>query len=151
MSDENLEPRINIKFCVKIGKSACETLSLLTVAYGEYARKKSSVSEWNRLFKEGRDDVQDDPRSGQPKTQRTDASVGRASTLVRSDRRSGLRLIAEELNMNRKTVRQIITEDLEMRKFSAKNAQFHDFWCSTDRDCSYPYHLPDLNPLALFL
>ena len=43
MSDKNLEQRINIKFCVKIGKSASETLDLLTVAYGEYAMKKSSV------------------------------------------------------------------------------------------------------------
>jgi hypothetical protein len=31
MSDKNLEQRINIKFCVKIGKSASETLTLLTV------------------------------------------------------------------------------------------------------------------------
>jgi hypothetical protein len=31
-----------------------------------------------------------------------------------------VRLIAEELNMNRETVRQILTEDLGMRKFSAK-------------------------------
>jgi hypothetical protein len=43
MSDKNLEQRINIKFCVKIGKRGSETLALLTVAYGEYATKKSSV------------------------------------------------------------------------------------------------------------
>jgi hypothetical protein len=43
MSDENLEQRINIKFCVKIGKSASETSALLAVAYGEYAMKKSNV------------------------------------------------------------------------------------------------------------
>jgi hypothetical protein len=42
MSDENLKQRINIKFCVKIGKSANETLDLLTEAYGEHAMKKSS-------------------------------------------------------------------------------------------------------------
>jgi hypothetical protein len=33
MSDKSLEQRINVKFCVKIGKSARETLALLTVAY----------------------------------------------------------------------------------------------------------------------
>ena len=104
MSDKNLEQQINIKFCVKIGKSARETLVLLTVAYGEYAMKKLSVSEWHRQFKERREDVQDDPRSGQPKTQRTDASVDRLRTLVRSGRRLGVRIIAEELNMNRETV-----------------------------------------------
>jgi hypothetical protein len=51
--DKNLEQRINTKFCVKVGKSASETLALLTVAYGEYAMKKSSVFEWPRRFKEG--------------------------------------------------------------------------------------------------
>ena len=39
ISDKNLERRINIKFCVEVGKSAIETLALLTVAYDEYAMK----------------------------------------------------------------------------------------------------------------
>jgi hypothetical protein len=39
MSDKNVEQGINIKFCVKIGKIASETLALLTVAYGEYTMK----------------------------------------------------------------------------------------------------------------
>jgi hypothetical protein len=70
---------------VKIGLSATETLALLALAYGEYAMKKSSVFEWHRLFKEGQEDLQDDPRSRQPKMQRTDANVGRVQILVRSD------------------------------------------------------------------
>jgi len=86
ISDTNLEQLINIKFCVKIGKSASEMLALLTVAYGEYAMKKSSVFEWHRWFKEGREDVQNNPRNGQPKTQRADANVDRVQTLARSDR-----------------------------------------------------------------
>jgi len=120
MSDQNLEQRIKIKFCVKIGKSASGTLAILTVAYGEYAMKKLSVFEWHRPFKEGREDVQHDPRSGQPKTRRTDANVDRVRTLVSSDRRLGVRVIAEELNMNRETVRQIVKEDLGMRNFPQK-------------------------------
>jgi len=68
MSDKNLKQWVNNKFCVKIGKSASETLALLRVAYGEYDVKKSRVFEWHRRFKERQEDVQDDPRSGQPKT-----------------------------------------------------------------------------------
>jgi len=49
--------------------------------------------------------VQDDPRSGQPKPQRTDANVDRVRTLVR---RLGVRVTAEELIMNRETVRQMV-------------------------------------------
>jgi hypothetical protein len=45
MSDKNLEQRINIKFCLKIGNSATETLALLTMAYGKYVVKKSNVFE----------------------------------------------------------------------------------------------------------
>jgi hypothetical protein len=44
--------RINIKFCVKISKSASEMSALLKVAYDEYAMKKSSVFELHRQFKE---------------------------------------------------------------------------------------------------
>jgi hypothetical protein len=34
MSDKNVEQWINVKFCMKIGKSASEILALLTMAYG---------------------------------------------------------------------------------------------------------------------
>jgi hypothetical protein len=64
MSDKDLEQRINIKFCVKVGKIASETVALLAMAYSKYAMKKSSVFEWYRWFKEGPEDVQDDPTSG---------------------------------------------------------------------------------------
>jgi hypothetical protein len=74
---------------VQIGNSASGTLALLTLACGEYAMKQSSVAEWHRRFKEGREDVQEDPRSGQPKI----------ATLVLSDRGMGEGLTAEELNM----------------------------------------------------
>jgi transposase len=72
MSDRLLEQRINIKFCAKLGKSASETLQMLTEAYGTDAMKKSSVSEWHKRFKEGREDVKDDERTGRPKTHQTD-------------------------------------------------------------------------------
>ena len=90
------------------------------MAYGEYAMKKSSVFEWHMRFKEGRENVQENPSSGQPRSQRTDANVNRERTLVRSDRILGVTAIAEELSMNRETVRQIVKEDLGMRKMSAK-------------------------------
>jgi len=48
--------------------------------------------------------VQFEPRSGQPKMQRTDANEDRVQTLARSDRRVGVRVITKELNMNRETV-----------------------------------------------
>ena len=64
--------------------------------------------------------MKDERRSGQPKMQRTVANVVRVRTLVRSDRRVSVRVIAEELKMNSETVRQIVKEELGKRKISAK-------------------------------
>ena len=107
---------------MKIGKSASETLAVLTVAYGKYAMKKLSVFEWHRWFKEGQEDVQDDPRSVQQKTQKTDANVD----LLFSEGRVGVRVIAEVLIMNRETERQIVKLDLGVKKFLQK-------WCLESR------------------
>jgi transposase len=72
MNDRLLEQRINITFCAKLNKSASETLQMLTEAYGADAMKTSSVFEWHKRFKEGREDVKYDERSGRPKTHQTD-------------------------------------------------------------------------------
>ena len=60
--------------------------------------------------------MQDDPRIGQPKMQRTGANVD----LVCSEGRVGVRVIAEDLIMDRETGRQIVKEDLGVKKISAK-------------------------------
>jgi hypothetical protein len=39
---------------------------------------------------------------------------------VQSDRKLGVSLLAEELNMNRERMSEIVTDDLGMRKFSSK-------------------------------
>jgi hypothetical protein len=75
MSDRLLEQCINTKFCAKLGKSTSETLQMLTEAHGADAVKKSSVFEWHKRFKEGREDVKDDERTGRLKTHQTDENV----------------------------------------------------------------------------
>ena len=54
--------------------------------------------EWHRWFKKGREDVEDDPRSGRPTTSRTKLlSIERK---VRSDRRFTVKMMADELSKN---------------------------------------------------
>jgi energy-converting hydrogenase A subunit M len=87
---------------------------MLTEACGADAMKKSSVFEWHKRFKEGREE--DERR----RKNWTDANVEKVQKLVRSDRRLSVRMMAEELNLDRETVRKILAEDLGMRKVSAK-------------------------------
>ncbi|CAI9586992.1 unnamed protein product [Staurois parvus] len=117
MSDSNVEQQINIKLCVKIGKCTSKMLALLQQAYGKHSMKKSRVFELHKQFKEGQED---DTRSRQPPMQSADANLDTVCTLVCSDQTLGVRIMAEELNMNMETVRQILTEDLGFRKMYAK-------------------------------
>ena len=81
--------------------------------------------EWHRRFKEGREEVEDDHRSGRPSTSRTDENVERVRQKVRSDRRLTVRMVEDELGMNGGIITdmgiwRIITQNLGMRKICAK-------------------------------
>jgi hypothetical protein len=58
MSDCKSE-RVNIKFLVKLKKSATETFQLLTEAYDEDLMSRARVFEWHKRFSEGRESVKD--------------------------------------------------------------------------------------------
>ncbi|UYV65641.1 hypothetical protein LAZ67_3004938 [Cordylochernes scorpioides] len=82
--------------------------------------------EWRAIlrtpsaFKEGREEVADEPRSGRPTTARTDENVDRVLEVLRTDRRLSIQQIADTLHMSTFVVHGIVTEDLQMRKVCAK-------------------------------
>jgi len=78
------------------------------------------VFRWHKSFLEGREQVEDEPRMGRLSTSKTDDNVERVRSLVRSDRRLTVRMISNELNLNRFTIHQILTQDLDMRKVCTK-------------------------------
>jgi hypothetical protein len=59
---------------------------MLTEACGGEIMKKPSVFEWNKLFKEGRDNMEDDEVTVRPRSQRTDESVEKLRYLTYPDR-----------------------------------------------------------------
>ena len=61
-----MEQQLAIKFRYKAGKSATESLQMVNAAYEDQALSRSNVFRWYGRFRDGREDVEDDPRSGQP-------------------------------------------------------------------------------------
>ena len=101
-----------IKFCVKAGKSGVETIELINKAYGSAAMSRAIVYRWYARFRDGREDVNDDVRSGRPSTARTDENVESVHRLLTEDCRTTLQMIADRLNIGKETVCRIVTEDL---------------------------------------
>ncbi|UYV78357.1 hypothetical protein LAZ67_16001064 [Cordylochernes scorpioides] len=116
----SLEQRYAIKFCVRLGKNATETFQMLQKAFKDECISRSQSGKWHKAFKEGREEVADEPRSGRPTTARTDENVDRVLKVLRTDRRSSIQQIADTLHMSTFVVHGIVTEDLQMRKVCAK-------------------------------
>ena len=76
MQSDTLEERYAIKFCFKLGKNAAETYGILQTAFGASCMNWSSVFEWHKRFKEGRESVKDDERCGRSKEVNTPKLIG---------------------------------------------------------------------------
>jgi len=72
---ENIEQWYTIKFCVKLNKCATETFASLMEAYGDAILSRTMVFKWHKAFKEGRENLEDNPRSGRPVSSTNDQNV----------------------------------------------------------------------------
>jgi len=120
MSELELEQRTNIKFLVKLRKSGNEIREMLVQVYGDNVMKKTAVYKWVKLFSEGRESVTDEERSGRPATSRTEENIAKIRQIVCEYHRLTVRSTAEQVYIDRETVRKILTEGLDIRKVCAK-------------------------------
>jgi len=82
--------------------------------------KKTAVYKWVKRFSEGRESVTDEERSGWPATSRTEENIAKIRQIVCENCQLTVRSIAEQVNIDRETVRKVLTEDLNKRKVCAK-------------------------------
>ena len=82
MLSVNAEQRINVKFCVKLGKSATETNYLLKKVYGNECLSHTQVFEWFKRFKDGREEIGDDQCPGHPSTSKTEDNIEKIGEIV---------------------------------------------------------------------
>jgi transposase len=108
MLNVNMEQRVNVKFCVKLGKSATETYDLLKKVYGDECVSSTQVFEWFKRFKGAREVTRDNQRPGHPSTSKTDANIEKVSEIVQQNCRLSIRAVVELVNIDKETVRQIL-------------------------------------------
>ncbi|UYV70799.1 hypothetical protein LAZ67_8000672 [Cordylochernes scorpioides] len=94
------DQRICIKFCVKNGFKGAKIFWMLQTAYGDAVMSRRRVFEWYKRFKAGREETADNERPGRPSTSTTPEKVDMVLELVREDRRTTVREVAEEAGIS---------------------------------------------------
>ncbi|XP_069330150.1 histone-lysine N-methyltransferase SETMAR-like [Eulemur rufifrons] len=117
---ERVEQRICIKFCVKLEHSSAETIRMIQKAFGDNAMSAAQIKVWHKRFKDGRESVESDPRSGRPATSRTAENVERVRAAINKDQRLTVRELEADLGIPKTTVSEILTQDLGMKRVVAK-------------------------------
>ena len=118
---ERLEQRYCTKFCQKLGDSQVESIRKIQRVFGDDAMGITQIKEWYNRFKDGRTSVDSDVRFGRPSTSRNDEVIDQVRTLVMQDHRVTVRELAEEVGISTGSVHSILTDDLSMRRVSAKS------------------------------
>jgi len=121
MLSVNVEQRVNVKFCVKLGKSATETYDFLKKVYGDVCLSHTQVFEWFERFKEGREEIRDNQRPSHPSTSKTDANIEKVGEIVRQNRHLRIRAVAELINVDKETVQQILHNNFNVKKSVLKD------------------------------
>ncbi|CAF4682689.1 unnamed protein product, partial [Rotaria sp. Silwood2] len=108
--------RYYIKVRTILGIDAKTIYEELTQALGSDAPSDRTVRRWAQRFREGREDISDDPRSGRPISVLTDENIERVRQVIEEDPHSTYDDIIAETSLSHGTIHRIIHDCLKMRK-----------------------------------
>lgn len=117
---ESTEQRICIRFCFKSEKTCAETVQMMQKAFGDNCMSKTRIYEWYNRFKNGRESVDSDARSGRPSLTTTPQNIERVRLAIMEDRRLTVRELESDLGIPKTIVWEILTEKLGMTRVCAK-------------------------------
>jgi len=107
--------RAVIEFLVQEEIPAAEIHQRLQRSYGSVCMGASGVRRWVKHFKDGNRSIQDEPRSGRPRTVSTERNQERVDEIIQDDRRVTVDTIARRLGIGHNAVQEMI-ESLGYRK-----------------------------------
>ncbi|XP_055326361.1 protein GVQW3-like [Sitodiplosis mosellana] len=157
---EIIQQRSAIKFCFLNGISAAETLRMLQKAYGDQAPSKTTTFDWYKMFKEGRQRVEDEERPGRPSTSTDGQHVNKIKELVLENCRLTIRDLADDIGISKGSVNTILKDVLGLKRVKSRLVpktlnflcQKREFFAKNSTHIvPQPPYSPDLAPCDFWL
>jgi len=115
-----MEQRANIIFSFKLGKTAAETVELMRQVYGDNSLSRAQMFRWYSRFKSGVETIEDEARPGRPFSVRNEGLIAKVRKRIQEERCVTVRMMADEFDVNRETICQILVEGLGKRKVASR-------------------------------
>lgn len=109
MKEVKHNQRLYIKYYVGLNKTASETYYKLKEQFGKNCFARSRVFLWHKRFREGREDLTDNNRSGRPGTAINYKNIIAVTALVEKYNSISVRQISRLLNISRSSVHTMLT------------------------------------------
>ena len=110
------EQRVYCKIGAQLGFPPTEIHADLQKLYGNGALKYATVCKWVRLFNDGWESIENDPRVGRPVSVLTEKNVATVKTLIEEDARYTVQEIEELSGIHSSIVFMILRERHGLRK-----------------------------------
>jgi len=118
MSTENF--RFYIKMRTALNIQARIIHDELYSVYGDQAPSLRTVERWSKLFRDGREELEDEARPGRPITETTSENIEQIRQLIDDDPYLTIEALQEQTDLSYGTVHRIITNHLNLRKITAR-------------------------------
>ena len=130
VSIDDVQQRAAILFMVLQKKKPKEIHDELVATLDDNALRYATVKKWTALFKDGRESIDDDLRSGRSTSAVTDESVKDVEKFVEKDWRVSVPYIASEMSIFVGFVETILHDRLNLFKASVNDIHSFPAWRS---------------------
>jgi histone-lysine N-methyltransferase SETMAR len=118
MTTENFRFYIKVRTALRI--PARVIYNELNSVYGNEAPGLSTVERWSKLFRDGREEIEDKARPGRPITETTTENIEQVRLLIDDNPYMTIEDIQEETDLSHGTIQRIISDHLKLRKITAR-------------------------------
>ena len=109
------DKRVIIKFHLLLGKSPVEIHQVMQAALQEFCPCYETIRKWLVAIRDGKEDVEDEARSGRPVTATSPDVVQTVVDAIHEDRRLTTRQFSEMARVSHNSIHKTLTETLNKR------------------------------------